>query len=83
MALELKDTVALMNSDDYKKRFKAEYLQVKIRYFKLKAMLEKWAKNELEFTPTCPRGLLERQLNVMEDYLHTLRQRAKFEDIQL
>ena len=30
--MELKDTVALMESDDYKDRFKAEYYQTKIRY---------------------------------------------------
>lgn len=30
--MELKETIDLMNSDDYKERFKAEYLQVKIRY---------------------------------------------------
>lgn len=29
--MELKDTVELMNSDDYKDRFKAEYYQTKIR----------------------------------------------------
>ena len=38
---ELKDTVEMMNSTDYKERFKAEYQQVVIRYKKLKAMLEK------------------------------------------
>lgn len=29
---ELKDTIELMNSSDYKDRFKAEYYQLKIRY---------------------------------------------------
>ena len=41
-AAELKDTVSLMCSDDYKERFKAEYAQVAVRYEKLKAMLDKW-----------------------------------------
>lgn len=40
-AVELKDTVSLMCSDDYKERFKAEYAQVAVRYEKLKAMLDK------------------------------------------
>ena len=44
---ELKDTVELMNSADYKERFKAEFAQVVIRYQKLKAMLEKWDNGEL------------------------------------
>lgn len=34
---ELKDTIELMNSSDYKDRFKAEYYQLKIRYTKLHA----------------------------------------------
>lgn len=34
--IELKDTVGLMKSSDYKERFIAEYTQVKIRYEKLK-----------------------------------------------
>ena len=37
--MELKDTVSLMQSADYKERFKAEYYQLVIRYKKLKAML--------------------------------------------
>ena len=36
---ELKDTIELMNSSDYKDRFKAEYYQLKIRYTELHAML--------------------------------------------
>lgn len=39
--MELKDTVDLMNSEDYKERFKAEYLQTKIRYDNLRKMLVK------------------------------------------
>ena len=33
--MELKETVEMMNSADYKERFKAEYQQVVIRYQKL------------------------------------------------
>lgn len=32
--MELKDTIKLMTSEDYKERFAAEYLQTKIRYEK-------------------------------------------------
>lgn len=38
---ELKDTIELMNSSDYKDRFKAEYYQLKIRYTKLHPILFK------------------------------------------
>ena len=34
--MELKDTVQLMQSDDYKDRFRAEYQQLVIRFEKLK-----------------------------------------------
>lgn len=34
--MELKDTIEMMNSEDYKERFIAEYRQTKIRYEKLK-----------------------------------------------
>ena len=37
--MELKETVDLMNSSDYKERFKAEYLQLEIRTKKLKEFL--------------------------------------------
>lgn len=42
--MELKQTVEMMNSADYKERFKAEYMQVVIRYKKLANMLEKWGQ---------------------------------------
>lgn len=54
--MELKDTIELMNSSDYKERFKAEYLQVKIRYDKLHKMLVKWDAGTLGFTPTCAKA---------------------------
>lgn len=40
--MELRDTVEMMNSADYKERFKAEYYQTAIRYGKLKAMVDKY-----------------------------------------
>ena len=49
MIKTLKDTVELMNSDDYIERFVAEYKQLTIRYKGLKTMLEKWDKGELNF----------------------------------
>ena len=74
--MELTDTAELMASSDYKDRFKAEYGQVAIRCKKLKAMLEKWDKEELNFTPTCPRSLYELQVRAMEDYIAVLQARA-------
>ena len=81
--MELKDTAALMTSADYKERFKAEYLQLKIRRDKLAAMLVKWDAGKLGFTPTCSRDLYTFQLYVMDGYLHVLGQRAKLERVEL
>lgn len=81
--MELKDTTKLMISKDYKDRFKAEYLQLKIRYNKLLSMLEKWDSGELTFTPTCPREIYNKQTNAMYDYLDVLEERAKLEGIDL
>lgn len=38
--MELKETIDMMNSAEYKERFKAEYYQLVIRKEKLEAMLE-------------------------------------------
>ena len=81
--MELKDTVRLMESGDYKERFKAEYYQIVIRYRKLSAMLEKWDKGTLEFNPTCPRSTYNIQVKAMTDYIAILEARAVMEGIEL
>lgn len=80
---ELSDTVKPMLSADYKERFKAEYLQLKIRRDKLKAMVDKWDAGTLEFTPTCSRDIYGFQLYVMDGYLDILRHRAELEGVKL
>lgn len=79
----LKDTIEMMNSSDYKERFKAEYQQVVIRYKKLAAMLEKWDKGELNFKPTCPRSTYNMQIKAMTDYIAVLEERAVMENVDL
>lgn len=81
--MELKDTVEMMNSADYKERFKAEYQQVVIRYQKLAAMLHKWDNGELNFTPTCPRSTYNMQVRAMTDYIAVLEARAVMEGVDL
>ena len=81
--MELKDTVDLMLSHDYKDRFIAEFRQLEIRYEKLMAMMDKWRKGELDFTPTCPRNMYEIQLKGMEMYMDVLYDRAELEGIDL
>lgn len=80
---ELKETVELMNSSDYRDRFRAEYEQLSIRYDKLETMVAKYKNGLLDFTPACSIDLLLRQLKAMANYLVCLRERAEIEGIEL
>lgn len=81
--MELKETIAMMESTDYKDRFKAEYEQLRIRFEKLNAMLEKWDAGTLPFNPTCPRSTYNIQTRAMSDYLAALEARAVMEGVSL
>lgn len=81
--MELKDTIELMNSSDYTERFKAEYLQAKIRYDKLHKMIIKWEAGTLDFTPKCTKVLLLEQKRHMSEYIRCLEVRAEVEGIEL
>lgn len=79
--MELKDTIELMESNDYKDRFKAEYYQVKIRKEKLQKTLDNW--EHLPFSPNSPKRYLKFQCDIMREYIKVLEQRAEKEDIKL
>lgn len=81
--MEIKDTIEMMTSEDYKERFKAEYYQLKIRTEKLAAMVLKYEEGTLNFEPTCSLGLLQNQLDAMERYLALLQARAKIEKVDI
>ena len=86
--MELKDTVEMMNSPDYKERFKAEYYQTKTRYEKLKkfnARIEAatWTGTVEMPKHDCPADLLIKQEFTMGEYLHLLEVRAVIENIEL
>lgn len=85
--MELKETVELMNSVDYKDRFIAEYRQVKIRYEKLKNFCNKIEVETMlgkEVTKhDCPLELLREQQKYMGLYLSVLEKRALIENVEL
>ena len=85
--MELKETVELMNSKDYKERFVAEYHQVKIRYEKLKDFCNKIEVETMlgkEVTKhDCPLELLREQQKYMGLYLSVLEKRALIENVEL
>lgn len=83
IAMDLSDTVASMNSEDYKERFKAEYYQTKIRYEKLHRMCVKYEAGTLDFEPNCSLELLTKQKAAMGNYLHCLEVRAQIEGVAL
>lgn len=80
---ELHDIIGLMCSEDYKDRFKAEYLQLKMRYNKLHNMVVKYEANKLDFKPSCDIELLKKQKAAMGNYLYCLEVRAQVEGIDL
>lgn len=81
--MELKDTVAMMTSEDYKERFKAEYNQLRIRIEGLTYMLIDWGRDNLDFEPATTYEFLRIQLRAMETYAEILEERARIEGIDL
>lgn len=81
--MELQETINMMQSEDYKERFKAEYYQLKIRIEKLDEMLIKYKAGTLGFVPKCRYELLIDQCDSMVEYLRILEARAFVEGIEL
>lgn len=81
--MELKDTIELMNSENFKERFRAEYFQTKIRYDKLHKMIVKYEAGTLLFTPKCSLEVLKKQASFMGQYLYCLEVRAEIEGVSL
>lgn len=81
--MKLNETIEMMDSVDYKERFRAEYLQLKIRMEGLSIMLKKYKSGELNFTPSCSYDLLNGQLKAMDLYASFLEERAEIENITL
>ena len=91
--MTLLETVDMMNSPDYKERFKAEYYQTKIRYERLKSFNTKIeAARRTQYFNTkamempkhdCPDDMLIEQQNIMGQYLHLLEVRAEIEGVKL
>lgn len=75
--MELKDTVWMMESNDYRLRLQAEYLQLKIRLIKLASALS------LMNTDTKQYQLMKTQHNIMLQYQTILLARLEDEGINL
>lgn len=80
---KLSETVEMMNSADYKERFRSEYFQLVIRMRGLANMLQKYKDGTLSFKPSCSYDLLNGQLKAMKLYKDYLEERAEIENIYL
>lgn len=81
--MKLNETATMMSSEDYKERFRAEYIQLKLRMIGLGEMLRKYKNDELTFTPSCSYDLLNGQFKSMDMYASYLEERAVIENIDL
>ena len=81
--MELHETVCDMLDECYKKRFRAEYWQLRIRIEKLTTLVIKYREGTLGFQPSCSLDILENQLYAMQRYLSMLELRAEIEKVNL
>lgn len=81
--MELKQTATMIQSEDYRERFKAEYYQTAIRRDKLAATVDKLDAGKLEFKNDSTPDQLKRQLAIMDEYVAILKERAATEGIGL
>lgn len=79
--MNLKFTIPLMCSENYKDRLKAEYYQVMIRAGRLKKRVKNYKNNDIKYDRS--HELLKTQLHIMEEYLHVLVERMKIENIEI
>lgn len=83
--MELKDTIEMMTSEDYKERFRGEFCQLEIRAKKLLAFIRKCEDAQIEGKEEprheCPLSLLRKQFDAMAEYLDILRKRALIENV--
>ena len=81
--MDMEKIIKMMQSEDFKERFKAEYWQLKDRYEKLHKMCIKYEAGTLDFTPNCSLELLTEQKRHMGNYLRCLEVRAEIEHVDL
>ena len=81
--MELKDTIELMISADWKDRFIAEYCQTKIRYEKLNKLIALREAGKHGFDTPIPLKSWMRQASAMSSYINELAYQAALHGIEL
>lgn len=69
--------------EGYKKRMLYEYQQLVNRKIKLGNIIALAKSGDLGFELNCPIELLEKQLDIMQEYMKVLEERGQYEDIDL
>ena len=82
-SMTLSDTIGLMQSEDWKDRFKAEYAQTKIRYEKLHELIIRREVGKLDFDTPVPLESWTTQAQHMCLYLRELEKQAVLHNIPL
>ena len=75
--MELKDTVKLMLSDDWRDRMLAEWLQVKIRYKRLIDAINMADQGKGKYRSEAGRAVLKSQREMMANYMTILEWRME------
>lgn len=83
LTMDLADTIKLMVDADHKQRLKAEVYQLEIRMNKLGNILDNFYQGTLDFVPSCPILLLEKQYDAMQEYMRYLLIRCDIEEVRL
>lgn len=81
--MDLKETSKMMESEDYKERFKAEYMQTKIRFTKLDTAIQQLDAGTLGYDPESGYDLMVAQAQAMANYMKVLKTIAMVEGIDL
>ena len=81
--MTLSDTIRLMQSEDWKDRFVAEYLQTKIRYEKLHKLIIMREVGKVAFDTPIPLESWKTQAQHMGLYLYELEKQAVLHNIPL
>lgn len=80
--MELKDTVQLMLSDDWRDRLKAEHLQLTIRLHNLSSFINAANRGEKKYKSERDKFAMKKQYGAMVEYTIALEHRMKFAGIE-
>lgn len=81
--ITLKDVAPSVAVRGYKTRAVAEYWEAKLRYDKVHFLVTSYHAGKLKFNPATPIKVLEKEDQILSEYISVLEERAKFEQIDL